>query len=87
MLNQHFAVMSEDQFMSLPDTTNAVESHNRLSKADKLELFRVSMLTTYKIDMAVTLEHMARSDGIQTSYDDTCEETKTRQGRRGKTLS
>ena len=44
----------------------------------KPEILRVAMLTTYKIDMAVALEHMAKCDGMKTSYDDTNEEMKTR---------
>ncbi len=40
--------MSEEQFDT---TSNAVESHNRLSKTGKPEMLRVAMLTTYKIDI------------------------------------
>ena len=84
MLSPHFSDMSEEQFCNLPMTTNAVESHNRLSKIDKPEILRVAMLTTYKIDMSVALEHMARCDGMQTSYEDTNEEAKGRKGRKQK---
>lgn len=58
--------MSEEQFHKLPSTTNAVESHIRLSKTGKPEILRVAMLTTYKVDMAMALEHMAAREGIQT---------------------
>ena len=68
MLSRHFSTMSEEQFQELPSTTNAVESHNRLSKTGKPEILRVAMLTTYKVDMAMALEHMAARQGIQTSY-------------------
>ena len=84
MLSHHFSEMSEEQFLKLPKTTNAVESHNRLSKVGKPEILRVAMLTTYKIDMAVALEHMAKCDGMKTSYDDTNEEMKTRGGKAAK---
>ena len=42
------------------------------------------MFTTYKIDMSVTLEHMAKSAGIPTSYEDTNEEAKSRNGKKRK---
>ena len=70
MLSHHFSVMSEQQFQSLPNTTNAVESHNRLSKADQPEMLKIAMLTTYKIDMSMTLEHMANREGMATNYGD-----------------
>ena len=78
MLSHHFSIMDEEQFRTLPTSTNAVESHNRLSKADKPEILRVAMLTTYKVDMAMALEHMARSEGMPTSYDDTSGEAKAK---------
>ena len=78
MLSHHFSTMDGDQFIKLPTSTNAVESHNRLSKVQKPEILRVAMLTTYKVDMAMALEHMARRDGMTTSYDDTSEEAKLR---------
>ena len=70
MLSHHFSVMSEQQFQSLPNTTNAVESHNRLSKADQPEILKIAMLTTYKIDMSMTLEHMVNRKGMATNYGD-----------------
>jgi hypothetical protein len=81
MLSPHFSDMSEERFRSLPNTTNAVESHNRLSKVDRPEILRIAMLTTYKVDMSVALEHMARSEGMLTSYDDTNEEAKGRKSK------
>ena len=57
MLSRHFSIMDEEQFRTLPTSTNTVESHNRLSKADKPEILRVAMLlTTYKVDMAVAYQ-------------------------------
>ena len=82
MLSHHFSDMSEEQFKKLPKTTNAVESHNRLSKVGQPEILRVAMFTTYKIDMAVALEHMAKCEGMQTGYEDTNEEVKLRKGKK-----
>lgn len=60
--------MSEEEFTSLPTFTNAVESHNRLSKHDKAEILCVALFTTYKIDMTAAIEHMTRSEGLSISY-------------------
>lgn len=68
MLSHHFSAMNEEEFKRLPTSTNAVESHNRLSKIDKPEILCVALLTTYKIDMASALEHMARTEGLSTDY-------------------
>jgi len=62
MLSPHFSKMTEEEFTSLPTSTNAVKSHNRLSKHDRAEILSVALLTTYKIDMATVLE------GLSTSY-------------------
>jgi len=62
--------MTNEEFETLPSSTNAVESHNRLSKISKPEILKAAMLTTYKIDMAAALEHIARLEGLSTSYDD-----------------
>ena len=68
MLSPYFSTMSEEEFTSLPTSTNAVESHNRLSKHNKAEILCVALLTTYKIDMAAAIGHMARSEELPTSY-------------------
>lgn len=78
MLSHHISAMDEEQFKQLPTSMNAVESHNRLSKAYKPEILRVAMLTTYKVDMAMALEHMVRNEGMPTSYDDTSEEARVK---------
>ena len=57
-------------FDALPDTTNAVESHNRASKGHNPDILKVALMNTYKIDMKASLEHLARSKGISTSYED-----------------
>ena len=68
MPSYHFSAMNEEEFKRLPTSTNAVESHNRLSKIDKPEILCVALLTTYKIDMASALEHTARTEGLSTDY-------------------
>ena len=68
MLSHHFSAMNEEEFKRLPTSTNAAESHNRLSKIDKPEILCVALLTTHKIDMASALEHMARTEGLSTDY-------------------
>lgn len=70
MLSPHFSTMIDEQFQNIPNSTNAVESHNCLSKLSKLEIHCAALLTTYKVDMAA-LEHMARLEGLPTSYEDT----------------
>ena len=37
---------------------------------DQPEILKVAMLTTYKIDMSMTLEHMANREGMATNYGD-----------------
>lgn len=73
MLSHHFSAMSEEEFKSLPTSTNAVESHNQLSKVDKPEILSVALLTTYKIDMASALEPMARNEGLSRNKRNTME--------------
>ena len=59
-----------EAFESLPDTTNVVESHNRASKGKSPDTLKVAMMATYKLDMSAALEHLARTQGIPTSYTD-----------------
>ena len=65
MLSYHF---SKEEFNDLPTSTNAVESHNQLSKNNQPEILGLALLTTYKVDMASVLEHMASSEGLLTDY-------------------
>ena len=74
MLSPHFSAMTDEQFQNIPNSTNTVESHNRLSKLSKPEILCTAMLTTYKVDMAAALEHMARLEGLPTSYEDTTDD-------------
>ena len=64
MLSHHFSAVNEEEFKRLPTSTNVVESHNRFSKIDKPEILCLALLTTYKLDMASALEHMARTEGL-----------------------
>lgn len=57
-------------FDKIPNTTNAVESHNRCSKGSSPDILKVALMATYKIDMAAALEHLAKRRGITTSYED-----------------
>ena len=78
MLTANHSVINKDLFDRLPTTTNAVESHNCLSKNGKLDILRVAMMSTYKIDMSNALECLARMQGISTSYVHTTKPTATK---------
>ena len=70
MLTACHAKMDTNIFEHLPSSTNAVESHNRLSKKRDPNILKVALMSTYKIDMANALEHIACTKGISTSYMD-----------------
>lgn len=70
MLAARCSKMDSGVFNSLPNSTNAVESHNRCSKGTAPDILKVALLSTYKQDMAASLEHLANSQGIKTSYAD-----------------
>lgn len=71
MLSPLFASMDCERFALLPDTTNAVEAHNRISKSSHgPESLQVALLTLYKKDMIVVLRAMAEKSHIPTSYED-----------------
>ena len=71
MLTACHATMDKNIFERLPSSTNAVESHNCLSKQRDPNILKVALMSTYKIDMANALEHIACMKGISTSYMDT----------------
>ena len=81
MLSPHFAAMTDERFQNIPNSTNAVESHNRLSKLSKPEVLCAALLTTYKVDMAAALEHMARLEGLPTSYEDATNDTRAKKNK------
>ena len=60
---------TNEVFDTVPNSTNAVESHNRASKGSSPNILKVALMSTYKVDMAAALEHLANSQGISTSYD------------------
>ncbi len=62
--------MSNEVFNRLPDSTNAVEAHNRLSKGSSPEVLQVALLSTYKVDMSATLQHIAKAKGVSITYND-----------------
>ena len=70
MLTSCCSEMSEATFSRTPSTTNAVESHNRCSKSDKPDILKVAIMSTYKVDMAASMDHIAALQGIKTSYED-----------------
>lgn len=53
----------------VPNSTDAVESHNRASKGSSPDILRVALMSTYKVDMAAALKNLANSQGISTCYD------------------
>ncbi len=69
MLSACYCSMDPDTFKSLPSSTNAVESYNRFSKTKQPQILKVAMLTTYREDMAKTLQVMARQKGLPTTYE------------------
>ena len=46
-----------------------MESHNRFCKGDHPEALKFAMLSTYKENMANTLEVMARQQGLSMTYE------------------
>ena len=63
--------MAPDRFSFLPDSTNAVEAHNWISKSGKApEPLAVALMSLYKKDMVAVLEGLAEDAGISMSYVD-----------------
>ena len=65
MLCKACSSMSPEEFASLPRSTNAVESHNRLSKGTTVDPLDVAMT-----DM---VRHLASLRGLKTTYEDLSE--------------
>ena len=71
MLSPVYVTMEADRFSFLPDTTNAVEAYNRVSKSGKApEPLAVALMSLYKKDMVAILEGLADDAGISTTYVD-----------------
>ena len=63
--------MDEDRFEFLPDSTNAVEAYNRLSKTGKVPRpLSIALMSLYKKDMVAVLQHLAEREGMATTYED-----------------
>ena len=56
-------------FHRLPNSTNAVESYNRLCKGPNSGVLSVAMMMIYKLDMAATLRHLAVTSGMSVTYE------------------
>lgn len=69
MLSPCYSTMSSELFEELPSSTNAVESYNRFGRPAQRQPLKLAMMTTYKEDMAKTLEIMARRKSLSTNYD------------------
>ena len=69
MLSAAFSEMESSVFYRLPDSTNAVESYNRLCKGPTPDVLSVAMMTTYRLDMAAALQHLAVTSGISVTYE------------------
>lgn len=69
MLSPCFSTMDPALFKELPNSTNAVESHNRFGRSTHRQPLKAAMMATYREDMAKSLEIMARRKGLSTAYD------------------
>ena len=71
MLSPVYATMEADRFSFLPDTTNAMEAYNHVSKSSKApEPLAVAFMSLYKKDMVAVLEGLADNACISTTYID-----------------
>lgn len=55
MLCACYSEVGPDQFARLPNSTNAVESHNRFGKATHPLPLKAAMMSTYKEDMGQSI--------------------------------
>jgi len=78
MLSPCYNGMDPKQFNKLPSSTNAVESYNRFGKSSHRQALKQAMITTYKEDMAKTLEIMAVSQGLSVTYEDLSDTARTK---------
>ena len=71
MLSPVYPTMDKDRFEFLPESTNAVEAYNRLSKTGKVPRpLSVVLISLYKKDMVAILQYLAETEGMATTYDD-----------------
>ena len=69
MLSSVACSMDTSTFSSLPSSTNAVESLHRIAKGKRPDVLKVALMSMYKTDMVATLEHIAASKNIPTSFE------------------
>ncbi len=63
--------MDVSRFDFLPESTNAVEAYNRLSKTGKgPNPLSVAIMSLYKKDMVAVLQDLAEKAGMPTTYED-----------------
>ena len=82
MLSSATSSMDAATFKSLPSSTNAVESLHRATKQKCRDVLKVALMTTYKVDMACALEHIAARNMIPTSYEFLTPEVKAARAKR-----
>ena len=69
MLPSSVGSMKPSTFSALPSSTNAVESLHRGAKGKHADVLKVALMSTYKVEMASTLEYIAATKNIPTSYE------------------
>lgn len=69
MLSSAFAEMDSSTFLRLPTSNNAVESYNRLCEGPTPDVLSVAMMTTYKLGMVASLQHIAVTNGMSVTYE------------------
>lgn len=70
--------MTSELFQQLPNSTNAVESYNRFGRPTHRQPLKLAMLTTYKEDMAKSLQIIACRNGLSTDYESQSEASRSK---------
>ena len=80
MLSLHvcYCEMDPQQFKELPNSTNAVESHNRFGRPANPLPLKAAMLETYREDMTKSLQIIANRRGLSTTYENPSEDARCR---------
>ena len=69
MLSPCYSSMTAELFQQLPSSTNAVESYNRFGRPTHRQPLKLAMLTTYKEDMAKSMQIIACRNGLSIDYE------------------
>ena len=69
MLSPNVGSMKPSTFSALLSSTNAVESLTKGAKGKHADVLKVALISTYKVDMASTLEYTAATKNIPTCYE------------------